>query len=361
MRRNATGLGITGTAAAGLLLLAACGSSSTATPASTSAPASVGTAASAGASAMSTTSTMSSAMATATAGGKSHSIVFIQGVAGDGFYITMQCGIQSEAAKLGATVKTQGPAMFDPTLQTPILQAVVASHPDAILIAPTDVSAMQEPIAQAKAAGIKVVLVDTTLKDPSVAASAISSDNLAGGAAAFAELAKLAPGGGEVMVLNTEPGVSTTDDRATGFNAAAKKESKYTALGTQYDNDSASKAAQIVTATLQAHPNLTGIFATNLFSAQGAATGIRQAGKQGKVKVVGFDADPSQVAALKAGTVQALIAQQPFQIGVDGVEQAIDALDGKPVTAKIGTSFSILTQANLDTAAGKAAIYATAC
>lgn len=349
--KKARGLALTGTAMAGALLVAACGSSSNGSSSSTSAAPS--------------SATSSSATASASTGGtttgKSHSLVFIQGVAGDGFYITMQCGIQAEAAKLGATVKTQGPAMFDPTLQTPLLQAVVASHPDAILIAPTDVSAMQEPIAQAKAAGIKIVLVDTTLKDPSVAVSAISSNNLAGGTAAFTELAKLVPNGGEVFVLNTNPGISTTDERATGFNTAAKANSKFTDLGTQYDNDNASKAAQITTAQLQAHPNLAGIFATNLFSAEGAATGIRQAGKQGKVKVVGFDADPDQVAALKAGTVQALIAQQPYQIGVDGVDQAINALDGKPVTAKIGTSFSVLTNDNLDTAAGKAAIYQTSC
>ena len=356
--KRTRGLALTGTAMAGALIMAACGSSSNGSSGSSTSPSA---ATSSGTSSAPVTSTSASTGASTSSSGKSHSLVFIQGVAGDGFYITMQCGIQAEAAKLGATVKTQGPAMFDPTLQTPILQAVVASHPDAILIAPDDVSAMQEPIAQAKAAGIKIVLVDTTLKDPSVAVSAISSDNLAGGTAAFTELAKLDPTGGQVFVLNTEPGVSTTDDRATGFNTAAKANSKFTDLGTQYDNDSASKAAQITTAELQAHPDLTGIFATNLFSAEGAATGIRQAGKQGKVKVVGFDADPDQIAALKAGTVQALIAQQPYQIGVDGVDQAINALDGKSVTAKIGTSFSVLTQANLDSAAGKAAVYETSC
>ena len=85
-------------------------------------------------------------------------------MAGDEFYITMQCGIQAEAAKLGVSVKTQGAQKFDPTLQKPILDSVVAGKPDAILIAPTDVTAMQAPLNQAAAAGIKIVLVDTTVK-----------------------------------------------------------------------------------------------------------------------------------------------------------------------------------------------------
>ena len=64
---------------------------------------------------------------------KSYNLQFIQGVAGDQFYITMQCGAEAEAAKLGVTVKTQGPQKFDPTLQKPILDSVTAAKPDAIL------------------------------------------------------------------------------------------------------------------------------------------------------------------------------------------------------------------------------------
>ena len=96
-------------------------------------------------------------------------------MAGDEFYVSMQCGIDAAAKAAGATVNTQGPAKFDPTLQKPIVDSVVASQPDAILIAPTDVAAMQAPLKAAAAAGIKVVLVDTTVEDPSFA---VISDRL---------------------------------------------------------------------------------------------------------------------------------------------------------------------------------------
>jgi ribose transport system substrate-binding protein len=294
--------------------------------------------------------------------GTSYKMTFIQGVAGDGFYVTMGCGIQAEAKKLGnVTVNIQGPSQFDATLQNPIIESVTAAHPDAILIAPNDVSASRPPIAQAMAAGIKVVLVDTTLSDPSGAVSQISSDNLAGGAEAFTAIKQLVPGGGQVLVVNVKPGISTTDQRTAGFAAAAKADPTYSYVGVQYDQDSASIAAQVTLAALQKNPNIVGIFATNLFSAQGAATGIRQAGKSGKVKVVGFDADPSQITALQQGTVQALIAQSPYVIGTNAVDQAVAALTGKPTTAKIGTKFTIINSANLNTAASQAAIYKTSC
>jgi ribose transport system substrate-binding protein len=211
------------------------------------------------------------------------------------------------------------------------------------------------------AAGIKVVLVDTTLTDPSGAVSQISSDNTAGGADAFAAVKQLVPGGGQVFVVNTKPGISTTDERTAGFAAAAKADPKFSYVGVQYDNDTAALAAQVTLAELQKNPGITAIFATNLFSAEGAATGIRQAGKSGKVKVVGFDAEPDEITALQQGTVQALIAQSPYVIGTDAVDQAVAALQGKTTTPKIGTKFTIITTANLSTAASQAAIYKTSC
>jgi ribose transport system substrate-binding protein len=290
-----------------------------------------------------------------------YNLAFVEGVDGDAFYITMRCGMEAEAAKQNATVKTQGAQKFDSTLQTPIVQSVVATKPDALMIAPTDVTALQQPIEQAKAAGIKVVLVDTTLNDPSVAVSAISSDNVGGGAAAFKALQTLVPAGGKVLVISQQPGVSTTDQRGTGFVNAAKADPKFTSLGIQYAQNDPQKAATILNAALQKNPDIVGVFAVNLFAAEGAATGVRQAGKAGKVKVVGFDAGPDQIKALQDGTVQALVAQQPGTIGKDAVDQAVASLKGEAVTAKIGTDSTILTKDNLNTPEGQAAIYKSSC
>jgi len=294
--------------------------------------------------------------------GKNYKMTFIQGVAGDGFYVTMGCGIQAEAKKLGnVTANIQGPTQFDATLQNPIIQSVTAAKPDAILIAPNDVSASRPPIAAAMAAGIKVVLVDTTLSDPSGAVSQISSDNVAGGAAAFKAIQQLVPNGGQVLVVNVKPGVSTTDQRQQGFADAVKADPKFKYVGTQFDQDSASVAAQVTLAALQKNPGIVGIFAANLFSAEGAATGVRQAGKSGKVKIIGFDAEPDEITALQQGTVQGLIAQSPYTIGTDAVDQAYAALTGKTVTPKIGTKFTIITKDNLSSSASQAAIYKTSC
>ena len=291
---------------------------------------------------------------------KEYDIALLQGVVGDQFYITMQCGAQAEAAKLGVKVNTQGPQKFDPTLQKPILDSIVASKPDALLVAPTDVQALQQPLQQAAAAGIKVVLVDTTTADPSFATSAISSDNEGGGAAAFDAIKQLHPEGGKVMVMGLEPGVSTTDARAKGFEDAVKADPKFNYVGVQYSHNDPATAAQLIGAQLQRDPDLVGVFAVNLFSAEGSATGIKQAGKSGQVQVVGFDAGPNQIQALREGTVQALVAQDPGAIGRFGVDEAVTALDGGQSTPNVQTGFTIITKENLD-GEGGAAAYKSEC
>jgi ribose transport system substrate-binding protein len=340
--------------AAGLLLvalpLAACTSSKPAEPAQQGQPAG---------GAPAPTGTASSMAAPAKAS-KNYNLQFIQGVAGDEFYITMQCGMEAEAAKLGVTVKTQGAQKFDATLQKPILDSVVAGKPDAILIAPTDVTAMQSPLNAAAEGGTKIVLVDTTLEDPSIAVSAIASDNEGGGRAAFEAIKQLNPNGGKVMVMSVNPGISTTDARAKGFEDAVKEDSKFQYLGVQYSKNEPAIAANLISSALQKDPDLVGVFAANLFSAEGTATGVRQAGKQEQVKIVSFDAGPNQVEALKEGTVQALVAQQPALIGQYGVDAAVTALDGGQVTPKVQTGFEIITRDNVD-GEGAAAIYKSSC
>src|SRR5215207_7781121 len=291
-------------------------------------------------------------------GGKDYKMTLIAGVKGDEFYITMNCGAQDKAKELGVTLDFQGPDQFDAAQQTPIVDAVAAKSPDAILIAPTDTKALLAPITQA-AQNSKIVLVDTTLEDPSMAVSQIASDNLEGGKTAGTTLLDLIGGKGKVMVVNVKPGISTTDQRGQGFEQAVKGKPGVEYLGQEYDDDDPAKAADIVTSTLSKHPDLKGIFATNLFSAEGAASGLRQAGKLGDVKIVGFDAGPKQVKDLEDGLVQALIAQKPAEIGRLGVQQAINALDDKPVKEKIGTGFVSITKDNLDQ--NQDALYKASC
>jgi ribose transport system substrate-binding protein len=288
-------------------------------------------------------------------------IVLIQGVAGDEFYITMDCGAQAAADELGVNYSVQGPNEFDPTEQIPIVEAVVAQQPDAILIAPTERTALIAPLQAAQDAGITVVLVDTIVDDPEIGISRIATDNVEGGRVAGEALVDLIGGQGSVFVNTTQPGVSTVEERQQGFEEVIEGEPGIEYLGAEFNNDDPTRAAQITSAQLAANPDLAGIFATNLFSAEGAATALRDAGELGEVQIVGFDASPGQVAQLEEGLVQALVAQNPREIGSLGVETAVASLRGESFEEEITTPLTVVTQDNLEDPEVRDTLYLGEC
>lgn len=288
-------------------------------------------------------------------------IVLIQGVAGDEFYITMDCGARAAAEELGVNYSVQGPSEFDPTEQIPIVEAVVAQQPDAILIAPTERTALAGPLQQAQDAGITVVLVDTIVDDPNIGISRIATDNVEGGRVAGEALVDLIGGEGTVFVNTTQPGVSTVEERVQGFEEVIEGEPGIEYLGAEFNNDDATRAAEITSAVLAANRDLAGIFATNLFSAEGAATALRDAGVEEQVALVGFDASPGQVGQLEEGLVQALVAQNPREIGVQGVQTAVASLRGEPFEEQITTPLTVVTQDNLDDPAVRDTLYLGEC
>ncbi len=334
------------------LVAAGCGSSSKTSSGNT-------TATTAGSSGNGSSSTSAASASPSSGAGKGKTLALIEGTNADPFYITMGCGAKAEAAKLGAKITVQGPPTFSAPQQIPIVNSVTASKPNAVLIAPTDSHALIAPMQQMKSAGITLVQVDTSVTNSSLAVSSISSNNLYGGELAARTLAKLVHDKGSVVVINEQPGISTTDARAQGFAKAMKSFPHIKVLPVQYDQDDANTAASLVSSELSAHPDLSGIFAINTLTAGGVGTGLRQAGAAGKVKVVGFDAEPQEVQQLNSNVVDALIVQQPYQEGQLGVEQAVNSLTGKKVTKQIGTKLVAITKANLSSM--KSYLYKSAC
>jgi ribose transport system substrate-binding protein len=260
----------------------------------------------------------------------------------------MECGAREAAEAAGVSLDVQGPDAFDATLQNPMLDAVSAAAPDALLVAPNDRVASAGPLGRIQEAGTTIVLVDTIVDDPEIGVSRIATDNHLGGVKAAEALDVLGvEAGAKVLVISTDPGVSSVDARVAGFNEKAAELGYVLVSDTQYSHNEASQAAQIISAQLAADPDLAGVFATNLFTAQGVATGVRQA-DAGDVQVVGFDAGPDQVIQLEAGDVQALVAQQPFTIGMVGVEQAVAALTGGENIPDIQTESIVVTAENIN-------------
>lgn len=289
---------------------------------------------------------------------KDINITLVPGLTTDAFYITMNRGAQAAATALGITVDFQGAEEFDPVLQTPVLDAVIARGPDAILIAPTDTTQMIEPLRRAHVQGITVVTVDTFIDDGNYQTGSgdgdfpmayVASDNIGGGRMAARYMADAIDGEGKVYVSNVRPGISTTDQREEGFKAELTENyPNITVLETQYNENDASLAASQFAAVLARNPDVKGVFGANLFSALGAGNGVEGAGKADDVTVIAFDAPQSIVDNISSGLVDAAIAQHPAEIGYFGVMAAYAVLTGESVPTSIGTGFTVITADNVD-------------
>jgi ribose transport system substrate-binding protein len=297
---------------------------------------------------------------------KKYTVALIPGLTTDAFYITMHKGAQAAADALGVELIFQGAPEFNVVQQVPVLNAIIGRKPNAILIAPTDKGQLVGPLKTAVDSGIPVITVDTFIGDgryqtgsgdADFPLSYIASDNVLGGEIAAKALAKAIGDKGKVYVSNVKPNISTTDQREQGFKQEMKKHPNITVLETQFNDDDANKAVAQFQSVYARTPDLAGVFGANLFSATGAANGVKQANAKGKVRVVAFDAPTSMIDDIKAGNIDIAIAQHPAEIGFYGVVTAYAHLTGQSIPPLIGTGFTVIDNSNIDDPKVKKFIY----
>jgi ribose transport system substrate-binding protein len=288
---------------------------------------------------------------------KAITIGFMPGVA-DPFYYTMERGIKTKAKELGVNVVVGDyPATWGPEVQTPNLQALMAKGGiDLLLIAPTSTKALVAPLKAISDKGIPIITVDTYLGDGDYSKASdysfplayIGTDNKLGGKQVAEHLAKLIGEKGKVYVVNTNPDVSSVIDRGNGFKEGIAEFPNIKLVGMDYCMDNQQRAMEQATAALQKNPDIVGIFGVNVFSAQGSAQAVKNAGLVGAVKIASWDATQTLIDALKAGDIDLVLAQLPAEIGSLGVDAGYKYLTQKIAPQKkIIPGFQFFTKDNV--------------
>jgi ABC-type sugar transport system substrate-binding protein len=255
---------------------------------------------------------------TPTAGGTSKlTIAFVMGAEADPFFKAMKIGADAEAAAQGVKLIWQGdPSVYSPATQIPYVDQVLAQHPSGLVLIPTDPDALQPEVAKATAMNIPVINVDTHVTDLSSVLSFITGDNTDGGtkaADAMATAMNYQAGKSYQVVVGLTSATTTTNvARLNGFKQEiAAKYPGIQIVDVAYSQSQASVANTNVSNWLTKYPHLNGIFAIDGTNATGAAAALQAKGLVGKVTLVGYDAYPANVALLKQGVFTALIAQDP--------------------------------------------------
>ena len=245
------------------------------------------------------------------------------------------------------------PSEADIDEQVAILENVVNTKPDAIVIASTSSEATSLVLDNAYKQGIKIVLIDNFVYDTGIH-SFLATNNKVGGALAADNLVEsLKAAGksleGKISLISAMAGVQVLVDRDDGFAARLKEIAPgLEVLPTRYVDNDIAVAANAAEDLLTANPDLLGFFADNNHTGDGVARVIEERSLQDKIVAVAYDSDPQEIDALRSGALKALIVQDPHGMGYKGVMFAFMAINGEPLPQYYDTGVYVITKENLD-------------
>ncbi len=282
----------------------------------------------------------------------------------DPFWATVSCGAKAEAKKRGVALKMYTSTSTDNNAIASNFQSATLSNPDGILATPFNNNQFIAQYKTLMAKGVPVVTGNPS--DPQAEYKSVTSGT---DTDKFAEdaLKSVSKGEGSMVYMGGAPGIPPLESRTKPFVAAvesARPELKR--LKDEFSGFDINKATTDASSLIIAHPELKLIIAATGPDAVGAAAAIQQANKSGEIALIGFDAIPPEVEALKKGTISALIAQAPLEIGAAQVGALVDYLEAGSKGAvstkgveKIGNQ--LLTKDNVDDPANAKYIYKASC
>ncbi len=263
------------------------------------------------------------------------------------YWLSVKAGAEAALKPLNGKLVFTGPAIDgDIQGQIGLVENAITSKVDGIIITPLDSNSLVAPSKKAMAAKIPTVIVDGPINWDGTT-SYIATDNVAASRLAMETLCKLINGTGKVAVINALAGIPSNDARTTGAEQAVKAFPNVKLLEIQRGPDQAA-ALQNTENILTANPDIAGIFGAYDRGALGAVQGLKNKGLDGKVKMVAFDAAPDEVRYLKEGTIDALVVQQPYEMGRLAVEYIMKARNGESVPNKVATDVVVVTRDNMN-------------
>jgi ribose transport system substrate-binding protein len=268
------------------------------------------------------------------------------------FWNVMRRAAVVAAREYGADIEIVGTEReSDVEEQIRLLRSLIADRskaPDAIILAATDYDRLVEPVREVVKAGVTLVTVDSGIREH-VSASFIETDNYEAGLKAGRKMGEMLGDEATVAVISVVKGSASAIAREQGTIDGLNERSGIRILGPYYSNSSEEQAYAIVTGLLAEQSDLDGIIGLNEPTAAGAGKAIRDAGKSGEVLLIGFDNSYELIVMLDEGTVQALVVQNPFNMGYLAVRAAIDAYRGRRVDPYINTGSTLVTRDNMFT------------
>lgn len=268
------------------------------------------------------------------------------------FWQAVERGAKKAGDDLGVDVIWKGPVQEnDRDEQIKVIEDFVTKGVKGIVLAPLDDTALKQPVENAKAAGIPVLIMDSALKDTDVV-SFVATDSKAAGTQAGKHMVKLLNGKGKIIVMRYQENSASTTEREEGFLEAAKAGGLTIISDNQFSGATADEAQKMAETLLQQFApggamQFEGVYCPNESSTFGMLRALENAGLAGKVKFIGFDSSPPLVEGLQGGKIDALMVQNPEKMGYLAVKTLFEKISGKSVESRIDTGAVLVDKENM--------------
>jgi ribose transport system substrate-binding protein len=261
--------------------------------------------------------------------------------------------IKAERELPGVQILWKGPAKEDDReQQINVIENFISAGVDGIVIAPLDDTALIRPVLDAKRSGIPVVVMDSGLKAEAGRdfVSYVATDNFGGGQKAGRLLGRLLDGKGKVIVMRYLVGSASTSQREDGcLDVLAREFPEIEVVSSdQYAGPTTDTAYAKAQNLLSRFGQIDGVFCALEPSAFGMLRALQDAGKAGKVKLVGFDTSLKLIEAMEAGQLHGLVLQDPLNMGYTAVKSLVAHIRGQNVPPRTDTGSTVVTPENMD-------------
>jgi len=265
------------------------------------------------------------------------------------FFVSVHAGVDQAARDFHVNTLWNGPDNeTDYTRQIEIVDAMVARRVDALAISATEERALVAPLERAIRAGIPVTVFDSAVAIENYV-SFIATDNYAAGCTAARTLARLIGGKGSVGMVMQKPGGTSTMLRERAFeDTIAKEFPGIRIVARQYGMADPARSRAAAENILTAHPDLTGLFASSEAASIGSIQAARSRNRAGTLKLVTFDFSQTHLEALRDGTIDVMLVQDPFRIGYEAVKSLAIRLSGQTPLHRLDLPVRSIVKADLE-------------
>jgi ABC-type sugar transport system substrate-binding protein len=268
------------------------------------------------------------------------------------FFVTMRDGLVATARRRDArlSVAAAPAGLQDTAGQASELESLAAEGPRCYVVNPINQTNLVGALSRV-AEDSPIVNVDSRVGEEAANAvgveitTYIGTDNRAGGGLGADAMAALVERGARVAVITGIPGDVGSGLRSEGFERGNR--GRFDVVATIAADFEREKARRATADLLRRDPRIDGVFAVNDLMALGVADAVVAAGRQGKVKVVGFDGIRQALDGVRRGSLSATVAQYPYTMGQLAIEACLAAIRGESLPGRVDAPVQVVTRENI--------------